>query len=71
MSLLTLENPVPFGSKLNDPVHTVFTLATTDHDSHLTALSELVRLLGQEEFLQALKENNKETILHIIHKGDN
>lgn len=71
MSLLTLAEPVPFGSKLNDPVHAVFTLATTDHDSHLTALSELVRLLGQEDFLQALKENNKETILQIIHKGDN
>ena len=71
MSLLTLATPVSFGSKLHDPVHAVFALATTAHDSHLTALSELVRLLGQEEFLQALKDNNKETILHIIHKGDN
>lgn len=71
MSLLTLTEPVPFGSKLNDPVHAVFTLATTDHDSHLIALSELVRLLDQEDFLQALKENNKETILQIIHKGEN
>ena len=55
ISLITLKNPVEFGNKDNDPVHYVFMLATTDMDSHLSALSNLSDLLGKQEFYDILK----------------
>lgn len=55
ISLITLKNPVEFGNKDNDPVYYVFMLATTDMDSHLSALSNLSDLLGKQEFYDILK----------------
>ena len=57
MSLITLKNPVNFGNKNNDPVDTVFMLATTDSTSHLGALQDLSEFLGDEEFLNILRHD--------------
>lgn len=64
ISLITLKNPVEFGNKDNDPVYYVFMLATTDMDSHLSALSNLSDLLGKQEFYDIL--NNAQDPLSVI-----
>lgn len=70
MSLITLaDGGVEFGSRANDPVHTVISLATIDHDTHLLALSELVQLIGNEDFNLALKSGDKDIILSMIQKN--
>lgn len=67
MSLITLKNPVNFGNKNNDPVDTVFMLATTDSTSHLGALQDLSEFLGDEEFLNILRHDTTiEKILAFI-----
>lgn len=67
MSLITLKNPVNFGNKNNDPVDTVFMLATTDSTSHLGALQDLSEFLGDEEFLNILRyDTTIEKILAFI-----
>lgn len=54
MSLIRLHQPVPFGSKANDPVRYVFMLATVDAVSHLGALQDLAEFLGRNEFIHIL-----------------
>lgn len=67
LSLITLKNPVEYGSEHNDPVHSVFMLATSDATSHLSALSDLSEFLGHEEFIELLQtsENASEIIEYI------
>lgn len=52
ISLLTLKEPIPFGSELNDPVKLVITFATPDDKSHLKLLEALTEFLMDEERLQ-------------------
>lgn len=52
ISLLTLKEPIPFGSELNDPVKLVITFATPDDKSHLKLLEALTEFLMDEEKLQ-------------------
>ncbi|OOM78402.1 BglG family transcription antiterminator [Clostridium sp. BL-8] len=54
IGIATLENPVEFGHKDNDPVKYVFTLSAVDNNSHLRAMSELVELLEMDEFFRTL-----------------
>lgn len=69
MSLITLKNPVNFGNKENDPIKIVVSLCAIDHSSHLKALSELVELLGDEEFVSILTNaQREEEVLEYIGK---
>ncbi|WP_373898708.1 transcription antiterminator [Haloimpatiens sp. FM7315] len=69
MSLVTLKNPVKFGSETNDPVKLIITLAAVDNDTHLKALSQLMELFMNNEDLQSiLKSTTKEEVLKIIKK---
>ena len=45
MSLITLKNPVEFGSELNDPVTLVLTLAAKDNTGHMSLLVKLMEML--------------------------
>lgn len=45
MSLIRLKEPVEFGHEENDPVSLVITMATTDNESHLKSLSQLMDLM--------------------------
>lgn len=54
IGIATLENPIEFGNKDNDPVKYVFCLSATDNNSHLRAMSELVELFEMDEFFAAL-----------------
>lgn len=58
MSITTLENPISSGHTTNDPVKYLFCLSAPDSNSHLKALSNLVQLLDDENFYQALDYSN-------------
>lgn len=68
MSLVTLETPVNFGSKENDPVSVAIFLCAIDNITHLKALAELMKLLDDEEFkVLADKATCKEEIIAYIN----
>lgn len=48
LSLVTLETPVEFGNRANDPVALVIGLAATDHNGHLGTMSALATVLSDE-----------------------
>lgn len=54
ISIATLETPVVFGNKENDPVKYIFGLSALDNLTHLTAMAELAELLDQEQFYEVL-----------------
>ncbi len=56
ISLITLDNPVEFGNKDNDPVSTVFAIASKDNTSHIGILRDLCEFLEENENLNLLKE---------------
>ena len=45
LALITLSEPVVFGSEANDPVQLVIGLAAVDHDSHIDLMASLSELL--------------------------
>ena len=46
MSLVTLDPPIYFGNENNDPVRLVVAFGSADSGAHISALSDLGRLLG-------------------------
>ena len=54
LSLLTLEEPINFGSE-NDPVDIILTLAATDDTSHLEMLQGMAEYISEEENLDAIR----------------
>ncbi|MCX7884767.1 MAG: BglG family transcription antiterminator [Caloramator sp.] len=69
MSLVTLKNPVNFGSELNDPVKLIITLAAIDNEAHLKALSQLMELfMNSSDMNEIYKAKTKEEIIHIVTK---
>lgn len=67
MSFITLRDTVNFGNKDNDPVKIVVCLCAVDHSTHIKALSELVGLLQNEEFINTAKNaGDKREILKYI-----
>lgn len=69
MSLITLKNPVEFGNESNDPVKLIITLAASDNESHLKALSQLMELfMNSEDMTSIFKASNKEDVIGIIGK---
>lgn len=69
MSLITLDKPVKFNHKLNDPVKLIVTLATKDEKSHLKAMRELMELfMNSEDLKEIFNAINKEKVIEIINK---
>lgn len=56
MNLIRLKTPIPFGADELDPVEFVCTMSAVDHQTHLKAFFNLVNLLANPEFHQALHE---------------
>lgn len=72
ISLITLKNPVEFGNPDNDPVYYIFMLATTDMESHLSALSNLSELLGKQEFFDIMKNaTDSQSVIDYIKANEN
>ena len=71
LSILTLKNPINFGSELNDPVKLVFSFCSIDNKDHMVLLSNLMKLLMSKEDLENLmNEDNIENVKKIIEKFD-
>lgn len=69
MSLITLMSGVKFGHETNDPVKMIITLAATDSETHLKALSQLMELfMNSSDLLSVMEATNKEQVLEIIKK---
>lgn len=49
LSLITLETPVAFGSKVNDPVELVISFCAVDKEGHVDVLKALAGFLRKEE----------------------
>ena len=60
LSLVTLSQPVAFGSANNDPVRLVIGLAAVDHDSHIDLMAALSELLMNETKVNILLQTDKE-----------
>ena len=68
VGIVTLKEPVEFGSADNDPVKFLFPLSAKDNDSHLGALQSLVELLSDPDFFVQL-ENAKtpQDVVELVH----
>lgn len=55
LSLITLAEPVEFGSKVNDPVKIVISFCAVDKEGHVDVLKALAEFLRVEENQTALK----------------
>lgn len=64
ISILTLEDPIEFGSELNDPVKLIITLAAKDNTSHLSALSKLMEILMNSDDLNSII--NAKTVQEVV-----
>ena len=68
VGIVTLKEPVEFGSKENDPVKYLFPLAATDNDNHLSALQSLVELLGDPDFFAQLDSaSTPKDVVDLVH----
>lgn len=66
-SLITLKQPVEFGSKANDPVDIVIGFAALDKQNHITALKEIATCFGDNKFIQNIRAaNTKKDLLLIL-----
>ncbi|MEG0709869.1 MAG: PTS sugar transporter subunit IIA [Longicatena sp.] len=54
IGITTLQKPIVFGNKENDPVKYIFALSAVDNESHLKAMAELAGLLEKDEFYRLL-----------------
>ena len=69
MSLITLEPPINFGSKQNDPVRLVVTLAAKDNNNHLNALSQLMNMFMNSDDLKTVMEaSDKEEVIELLSR---
>ncbi|QUI24565.1 BglG family transcription antiterminator [Vallitalea pronyensis] len=67
MSMITLKEPVNFGSEQNDPVSIVFAFGAPNNNEHLNALQDLAKFLSVEKNINLLKEvKDKQLILDKI-----
>jgi PTS system ascorbate-specific IIA component len=55
LSWVSLDTPVEFGNKKNDPVDLVVGLAALDHDAHIGIMSKLAGVLADPERLAQLR----------------
>ena len=67
IGLSILTNPIEFGSKLNDPVKVIFTIAAKSNESHLESLQGLAMFLSEQENIDLLyQEDDIEVIFNKI-----
>ncbi|WP_273851846.1 PTS sugar transporter subunit IIA [Guptibacillus spartinae] len=72
MSLLRLDEAVPFSEKEKHQVKLLIVLAAADQETHLEALAQLSELLSEEENLATIYgATNKEEIINLVTKYSN
>lgn len=68
VGIVTLKDPVEFGSADNDPVKFLFPLSAKDNDSHLGALQSLVELLSDPDFFAQLENaTTPQEVVDLVH----
>lgn len=68
VGIVTLKEPVEFGSADNDPVKYLFPLSAKDNDSHLGALQSLVELLSDPDFFSQLDAaKTPQDVVDLVH----
>lgn len=68
VGIVTLKEPVEFGSADNDPVKYMFPLSAKDNDSHLGALQSLVELLSDPDFFAQLDSaSTPKDVVDLVH----
>lgn len=68
VGIVTLREPVEFGSADNDPVKYLFPLSAKDNDSHLGALQSLVELLSDPDFFAQLDSaSTPKDVVDLVH----
>lgn len=69
MSLMTLKDPIEFGSEMNDPVKLIITLAAIDSEAHMKVIKKLMELLMNPEDLNKLINSEEvEEVIQMINK---
>ncbi|EOS9872384.1 PTS sugar transporter subunit IIA [Vibrio parahaemolyticus] len=69
LAITVIQNGVNFNSEENDPVKMLVTLAATDSNSHVDAISKLAELFMNEEHVETIcNAQSKEDVLAIIDK---
>ncbi|HHF3068303.1 TPA: PTS sugar transporter subunit IIA [Vibrio diabolicus] len=69
LAITVIQNGVNFNSEENDPVKMLVTLAATDSNSHVDAISKLAELFMNEKHVEAIcNAQSKEDVLAIIDK---
>lgn len=72
LNLIRLSRPVNFNAEQYDPVEFVCCMSATDHKTHLKAIFNLVNMLKDPGFLQALREcQTAEEAAEIIRQYEN
>lgn len=66
MNLIRLKNPVSFGAEEFDPVEFVCCLSAVDHKTHLKAFFNLINMLANTTFKQALRETQTPEELALV-----
>lgn len=73
ISMITLREPVRFGSETNDPVFLVCVIASVDAREHIDQLKSIARFLGDPGHVRALREavteQDKQSIVDELNKG--
>jgi mannitol/fructose-specific phosphotransferase system IIA component (Ntr-type) len=71
ISFITLERPVCFGNKDNDPVYIVITLAGSDNGSHLKIIQKIATLFENEKIVEKIYAINEiAEILEIFGRAE-
>ena len=74
LAIATLDAPVEFESKQNDPVDIVVVLASTSNDAHLALLQKVVKFLGSKESFDALRKartpEDAQAIVDFVNGGE-
>ena len=60
LSMITLDEPVNFGSEKNDPVYLVCVIASQNNHDHLDMLKSIVTFLSDEHNVEAMKHAGTE-----------
>ncbi len=69
ISMITLKQPIAFGSESNDPVKLVITLAAKDKIGHMDILAKLMEFLMNQEDVDGVKyAETKEEVVAIMKK---
>jgi len=70
ISLVTLREPVEFGSEENDPVDLLFGFATTGADAHVELIRALADFIGEQENLERLRRvRTEEEARDVLRSG--